>query len=259
VTGDLTIVTDSATRPLAAALLERFEDQGYRGLAELVDKENAGRQSDRPVVRLVTLDHGEVPRPNGSAAVVPLAKRSAVFAVGAAVPAGANIPRADVPRFLRRNGKWSDFDRTWPEARIVRLLPTREDTLRDLLEGSLRDDEGMHDRVISNAAERLRTLAEYPAGVALTEYVAVRRFRDMRTLGIDGIGATDKTVSQGSYPLTWQTVLTVTHADLGQSAAVAFTVFVATFAAEEATSLGWYPVPQWQSADAALQAIEKET
>ena len=259
VSGDLTIVTDAATRPLAVALLERFEKEGYRGLAEVIDTEKAGRRADRAELRLVTLNHGEVLQSKGSAALVPLAQRSAVFALGAAVPAGASIPRADVPRLLRHNGTWSDFDSAWPAERIVRLLPTPEDTLPELVEDTLGNEEPLHGRVIPNPGERLGKLAEIPGGVALTEYAAVRRFRGIRTLGIDGIGATDKTVSRGSYPLTWQTVLTVPRADLGQSAAAAFTVFVATYAAEEVTSLGWYPVPQWQSADAVLQALEEET
>jgi homogentisate 1,2-dioxygenase len=71
--------------------------------------------------------------------------------------------------------------------------------------------------------------------------------------------ATDTTIRDGSYPLTWLTVLSVGRTDFDeQPAAAAFAVFTASYAAEEVTALGWYPLPRWQSADALLKALGEE-
>jgi hypothetical protein len=277
---DLTIVSDAATRPLAEALLQRFEREGYRGLGAVVPEEQARGQSgrgasrNRAIVRLVTVERGEAAAPDdgadgGGAAsdgstddgavVVPLARRSVVFTLGESIPAGVSVSKRDLPTLLRHAAVWAELNSRWPSEPIIRLMPAQEDTMRKLLERAISAGGRVGGRVVAHPSARISALREHPSGLAVTEYLAARRFPELPRLEVDGIAATDATIRDGSYPLTWLTVLTVERAALDeQPAAEAFSVFTASYAAEEITALGWYPLPPWQSADALLQALNEE-
>ena len=259
VTGNIISAGSSTVYPLSERMVERFQDEGYKG-SITVDSIGTGAGFERFCVA------GETDISNASRAIKagevesarkigrePLEFRIGTDALAVVVNRKntflGNVTKDELKLIFSTARKWSDVNPKWPAQDILRFIPGTDSGTFDYF---VEDIFGKKKEPILGAAnlqlsEDDNVLVQGVEGslyaIGFFGYAYYQENKDkLNVLAVGGVSPSAETVNKGTYPLARPLFLYSSAKIMREKPQVAaFLAFYLTYVNEEIRSAGYFP------------------
>jgi phosphate transport system substrate-binding protein len=260
VEGDIVVAGSSTVFPLAEAMANRFEEEGYEGRIT-IDSIGSGAGFERFCVTGET-DISNASRPIRDSEVEscrsigrePIEFRVGTDALAVTVSQDNDfIDNATVEELAQifTAARWSDVNPNWPDEEILRYIPgTDSGTFDYFVEEVFDEDEGPILEVEPEMSEDDNVLVQgilgSPYAIGFFGYAYYAENDDvLKVLSIDSVEPTADNVDAGDYPLARPLFMYSTEEIMQEKPQVAaFLNFILTYVNEEIREVGYFPASE---------------
>ena len=260
VTGNVISAGSSTVYPLSERMVERFQDEGYKGNIT-VDSIGSGGGFERFCVA------GETDVSNASRAIKsseveaakkigrePLELRIGTDALAVVVNKSntfmTNATKDELKLIFSTAKKWSDVNPAWPARDILRFIPGTDSGTFDFFVEKVfnKDKEPILNAANTQLSEDDNVLVQgvlgSPYAVGFFGYAYYHENQDtLNVLAIDGVTPDETTVESGDYPLARPLFLyTTTKIMMEKPQVASFINYYLTHVNDEVRSVGYFPV-----------------
>jgi len=259
VSGNIISAGSSTVYPLSERMVERFQDEGYKG-SITVDSIGSGAGFERFCVA------GETDIANASRAIKgsevgaakrigrePLELRIGTDALAVVVNKSntfiTNATRQELKLIFSTARKWSDVNPRWPAQDILRFIPGTDSGTFDYFVEDIfgRKKEPILGSANLQLSEDDNVLVQgvegSPYAVGFFGYAYYQENRDkLNVLAVDGVAPSAATVNGGTYPLARPLFLYSSARIMREKPQVAaFLAFYLSYVNEEIGRVGYFP------------------
>ncbi len=214
--------------PLTRLLYDQFIVAGYRdtmrieevGADVIFQLYCAPPSAERPPIDIVLADRpirqSELERclqQNQHLVALRVALDAVVIVINGDATFATNVSKADLAAIFTAR-RWSDVRRGWPDAEIVRIVPTIDSTIATLFVDKILQHNALllqnapATTFLEDGKEIATTIADTPFSVGFLNYSDYQKAAsELRLLAVDGIQPTHQNVTKGAYILTYPLLL----------------------------------------------------
>jgi len=264
VKGDLQMSGSSTVFPLAQALTERFQSEGYRGQLAVDNigtgagfKRFAAGESDfANASRPITTGERRQAEARGQGRVLEfvLAKDAIVIVVNAQNKAVDDLSADQVVALFTDAETWQEVDPRWPAWKINRYIPETSHGTFDFFQEHFWDDKG----TALKSAPRTQRFQDYGlmvdavskdrGAIAFVGYSYFREADQVRAVSFEGVAASKNTVENSSYGLSRPLLVYTLQGTLNsRPQSAAFLAFMLQASSRMAPKLGFFALTEAES------------